>query len=289
MTVFAASATGKVGREVVKQLQKAGVPFKAGASDLERAGKTLGADVPLALVNYDQPETFAPPLEGVDRLFFLHPVTKPGMLPSLMAFVDKAVASGVKRVVFMAALGADLHPNDPINLLGQHIAKIGVEYTVLYPNWFMQNFNTDNLRQINEKNEIRLPSGNQPLSLIDVRDIAKVAVKLLTSDSPMKPAYTLTGSEALTYSAVAAKLSAAAGREIKHISPTVEEELDVLKKHNVPQEMYDFMEWLFRDIERGYTSQITTDVFEVTGEQPIPFDQYVRDYADVWKTRPEQA
>jgi uncharacterized protein YbjT (DUF2867 family) len=283
MIILVASATGKVGREVVKQLQRSGVPFKAASSDLERARESLGTDVPLALVQYDQPETFAPALEGVERLFFLHPVTKPGMLPTLTAFVDTAVAAGVKRIVFMAALGADLQPNDPINLLSQHIAKSGAEYAILYPNWFMQNFNTDNLRQINEKNEIRLPSGDQPLSLIDVRDIAKVAVKLLRSDSPMKPAYTLTGSEAFTYKEVAEKLSAISGREIRHVSPTVEEELDVFKKHNVPQEIYDFMEWLFRDIERGYTSQITNDVFEVTGEQPITFDQYVQDYVDAWK------
>jgi uncharacterized protein YbjT (DUF2867 family) len=281
--ILVCSATGKVGQEVVKCLQAAGVPFNATSSDLERARKTLDDDVKLTLLNYDQSETYAPALEGVTRLFILHPQDAPGRIVQLRAFIDVAKTAGVQQVVYMSALGANEQPNDPMHLLEQHIAASGLTYTFLRPNWFMQNFSTQELRRIKEKGTILSPTGDKKLTFIDTRHIGAAAAHILINGGHERKAYTLMGSEAYSYTEVAAMISEVAGRTITHESPEVEAELSRMRERDVPQEFIDFMAWLFADIHRGLTAQHSGDVQDILGRPPITFRQYLQDYAHVWR------
>lgn len=280
--ILIASATGKVASEIVQQLADKKIEFKAASSNPERAQKILG-DMPTILLNYDQHDSFAPALSGIKRLFLVHPQDKPGRLADLKKFIDAAVDAGVAYVVFMSALGANEQPNDPMHLLEQHIAASGLAHTILRPNWFMQNFNTSDLRSINEKNEIVMPTGDHKLTFIDTRDIAAVAVACLTEEGHAGKAYTLMGGEALSYREAAAMISSVVSRPITHVSPPASALLDRMKEHNVPQEFIDFMAWLYRDIERGLTAQFSPDVAQILGRPPRAFDDYVHEYADVWR------
>lgn len=283
LTILVMNSTGKVGQEVVRELQESGADYRAATQSLERAKALWDFPAPAVYFNYDEAATFTPVLEGVTRLFMLHPEDKPGRHKDIFRFIDTIVQAGVKEVVFMSALGADLRLADPLCQVERYIADSKLQYTILRPNWFMQNFNAQDLRRINEKNEIRLPSGDARIALIDTRDIAAVAAKLLVKGIDPAKAYTLTGGEALTYGEVAAKLSEAAGRTITHNSPTIESELERMRAGNADPDGVYFMEWLFEDIRRGYAATITSDVQELLGRPPYSFDQYVQDYAHVWQ------
>jgi uncharacterized protein YbjT (DUF2867 family) len=283
MTILVMNSTGKVGQEIVRELHRARADYRAATKSLERAAALWDFPAPAVYFSYDEPETFAPVLEGVTRLFLLHPEDQPGRHKQLFAFIDAAVNAGVEEIVFMSALGADLHPTDPLCQVEQHISGSKARHTILRPNWFMQNFNTQDLRRINTKNELLLPSGAAALALIDTRDIAAVAAKLLLDSVQHGKAYTLTGGEALTYADVTARLSATANRIITHLSPTPESEVQRLKDHDVHPEHVYFMEWLFEDIRRGYAAQIASDVQDILQRPPRAFDQYLRDYAHVWQ------
>jgi len=283
MKILVMSSTGKVGQEIIRELHKAKADYRAATKSLERANALWDFPAPIVYFNYDEPATFAPTLEGVTRLFLLHPEDRPGRHHTLFTFIDAVARAGVKEIVFMSALGADLRPTDPLCQLEQSVVRSGVPHTILRPNWFMQNFNTQDLQQINTQNELRLPSGEARLSLIDTRDIAAVAAKLLLKGGQSGKAYTLTGGEALSYGTVAARLSAIANRTITHISPTPANELQRMKDMNWDAELIYFMEWLFEDIQRGYTANVTSDVQELLQRPPRTFDQYLHDYAPVWQ------
>lgn len=280
--ILVCSATGKVGRELVKQLNAANVNFKAASSDLERARKTLGTDVNLVKIDYSDASTFAFALDGVDRLFILHPQDTPNRIVQLRAFVDAAKEAGVKQAVVMSALGADRRENDGMYQLEKYVAQVGIETTVLRPNWFMQNFSYQDIRSIKERNEIFLPSDNHKFSFIDTRDIAAVAAKILLEGGHAGKAYTLMGGEALSYPEVAAKISALLGREIRHNSPTVADELQRMRDANYPEEMREFMAWLFEDIHSGYTATFTNDVETVLGRAPRKISDFLQEHADLW-------
>lgn len=281
--ILVCSATGKVGRELVKQLKAANVKFKAASSDLERAEKTLGADVNLVKMNYSDASTFAAALDGVDRLFILHPQDAPNRIGQLRAFVDAAKEAGVKQAVVMSALGADRHENDDMYQLEKYVAQQGIETTVLRPNWFMQNFSHQDIRGIKEHDEISLPSDNHKFSFIDTRDVAAVAAKILLEGGHAGKAYTLMGAEAFSYPEVAAKLSELLGREIRHNSPSVADELQRMRDAKYPEEMCEFMAWLFEDIHSGYTARLTNDVENILGRAPRKFGDFLQEHADWWR------
>lgn len=283
MTILVMSSTGKVGQGVVRELHQAQANYRAATKSLERAKALWDFPVPSVYFNYDEPTTFAPVLAGVTRLFLLHPEDRAKRHLELFAFIDAAVQAGVKEIVFMSAMGADQRPTDPLCQLEQHVARSGAAYTILRPNWFMQNLNTLDLRRINKLNELRLPSGEARIALIDTRDIAAVAAKLLLEGVHPGKDYTLTGGEAFTYATVAAKLSAVANRTITHASPTIAEELQRLKAMNLDPEPLYLMEWLYADIQRGYVAQVTNDVQALLQRPHRTLDQYLRDYAHVWQ------
>src|SRR5689334_267007 len=135
MTILIMNATGKVGQEIVRECYIDRADYRAATQSLERAKATWNFPAPAVYFNYDEPATFAPILEGVTRLFLLHPEDIPGRQQQLFAFVDKAIEAGVKEIVFMSALGADLRPADPLCQMEQHVAQSGARYTLLRPNW----------------------------------------------------------------------------------------------------------------------------------------------------------
>lgn len=277
------SSTGKVGQEIIRELNAAKGNYRAATQSVERAKKTWDFPVPATYFSYDDPTSFTPVLHDVTRLFLLHPEDIPGRHQQLFAFIDAAIEAGVEEIVFMSALGVDLQPADPLYEVEQHIAQSGAQFTILRPNWFMQNFSTQDLRSINTRNEITLPSGDAHIALIDTRDIAAVAAKLLLDGVETGMEYTLTGSEAFTYGEIAARLSAVTGRTIVHDSPTPESEIQRMRASNAADEHVNFMAWLFEDIQRGYAATVTDDVQSILHRPPRTFDQFLQDYAHVWQ------
>ena len=55
-------------------------------------------------------------------------------------------------------------------------------YTFLHPNEFRQNFINFHSLSINNNNALYLPGGDALVSIVDVRNIAAVAVKALDQD-----------------------------------------------------------------------------------------------------------
>lgn len=60
----------------------------------------------------------------------------------------------------------------------------GLEWTVLRPGWFAQNFSEDFWLPTVRSGTLALPAGEGRVPLIDAEDIADVAVAALTGDRP---------------------------------------------------------------------------------------------------------
>jgi uncharacterized protein YbjT (DUF2867 family) len=98
------------------------------------------------------------------------------------------------------------------------VEESGIPFTLLRPNFFMQNFVNLHGPSIKSNNAFYASPGNAKVSYVDVRDIARVAVRLLTmgnnSNEHYDKAYNITGPEALSYQDAAEILSSEIGRKI---------------------------------------------------------------------------
>ena len=89
--ILVTGTAGKVGKEVVNQLVAKGLPVRAvdiKVEWVESAAKAEGwKDVECVLFNYDQPETFGPVLEGIERMFILPPLLSSRQHEQIIAFI----------------------------------------------------------------------------------------------------------------------------------------------------------------------------------------------------------
>ncbi len=281
--ILITGATGNVGSEVVRELQRKGVPFRVGAYDAPKAAVQMGAAAEIVPFDFLNPATFAKAFEGIERMFLVRPPALANVERDIAPAIHAAVRAGVKHIVFLSIQGVENNRVVPHYKIEQAILKAGIQYTFLRASFFMQNLSTTHASEIRDHNEIALPVGNARTSFIDARDIAAVAACALTEEGHANQCYTLTGSEALNYDEVAAKLSTSLGRAIRYTHPSVFGFIWRQLKAGQALPYTLVMTALYTITRLGNASTVTTDTEHVLGRMPIRFDQFALDYRRSWE------
>jgi uncharacterized protein YbjT (DUF2867 family) len=220
-------------------------------------------------------------LEGVDRVYLVcSPIPQLVELESNM--VDACRQNGIRHLVVNSALGADTYDKSFPKWhheLEEHLRASGIPATILRPETFMQNIPTFFASTINSQGAFYAAMGEAPVGFVDVRDIAAVAAKILTADGHAGKTYTLTGSELLNYSQVAAKLSQVLGRSVRYVAITQQQLRQSLRDMGMPPWQVDALADLQAYYADGPGGKVTSDVRDVLGREPVRMDQFLRDYA----------
>ena len=158
-------------------------------------------------------------------------------------------------------------------------------WTILRPNWFMQNFAEPGfyLEALRDAGELKLPTGGQRTSFVDTRDIAEVAAAALLEPGHEGRAYTLTGPRALTWAEAAGAIGAAAGHDIRYTDPPLEAYLAALSSKGSPKATVAYYGRIYGSIREGRTAVVSPDVERVTGRSPIDFARFVEEHKAIWR------
>ena len=92
----------------------------------------------------------------------------------------------------------------------------------------------------------------------------------------------VTGPEALSYHQAAEILSNATGKKIDYVNISEEETREALKETGMDEWLISTIMGLYTLFRKGYASQVSTAVEEVTGKKPITFAQFAKDYVDAF-------
>ena len=236
-------------------------------------------------LDYNQAETLQTALKGVDRVFLVGPPT--AQLTGLERKTMEVIAqSDVRQVVKLSAMGGReaIFPRQHAQS-EEYILASGVPYTFLRPNGFMQNMVNYNAPTINTQSAFCGSEGDGRVSHIDIRDVAAVAVKVLTGDGHVGKAYTLTGPEALTNNEIAQILSQELGREIRFVNLAPAQLKEALLSADVPEWSADALLDLQRLYREGKATTVTRDVEGILGRKPTSFAQFFRDYRSHFEVR----
>ncbi len=225
-------------------------------------------------------------LENVAKVFYICPLDE-SMAERATLVVERARAHGVKRLVRLSALGVDYPPKTTLGKVHGEVERIirgcGIEWTFLRPNAFMQNFITYWGESIRSQNAFFIPQGQGRVSIIDARDIADVAVATLIQDGHVGKTYELTGPEALSNHDVAKTLSAVLGREISYKDIPIEEARNALASQGMSEWMVKVILELFEMSAADEAAEVTDTVEQLTGNAPIRFEAFVRDFSHAFK------
>ena len=276
--ILITGASGNVGREVVKQALAVGLRIRAAFHSPAVAAKAP-AGLEGVIMDYAKPETIRSALHGVEKIFLVGPPVQD--LPTLEAnFVREVRSAGRQHIVKLSALGGreSMFPSGHRES-EENIEASGLPYTFLRPNGFMQNLVNDNAVTIGSQNAFYGCQGNGAVSVVDIRDIAAVAVIVLAATGHDGKSYALTGGEALTNLQVAEKISRVAGRKISYVDLSPDELKNGVLSTGATEWSADALVDLQRLYREGKASLVTDDVELLTRRKPITFDQFARDYA----------
>ncbi len=281
-TILVAGAAGTIGTQLVRELKAASAPFEVMTSrDVPHID-----GVPARRASYDNVASLTRAFSGVDTLFVLLPLV-PHKLQLARNVAEAARAAGVRHIVRSSGAGADANAGFSLpRLQGQIddiLAATGIATTFLRPAGFMQNYTTFYAGMVKD-GMVYGATADAPQSLVDARDIAAVAARVLLDPAPHAgKAYTLTSDEALTDSQRVDILSKVLGRPVGFTAVPLAAGEDSMRAMGMPAELVDWMGSLNAIISAGYASGTTGDVEALLGRQPIRFAQFARDYAASWK------
>jgi uncharacterized protein YbjT (DUF2867 family) len=285
-TILVTGATGNVGSQVVKQLAAHQVNVRAAVRFPSKAQLLKTDHVSLVEFDNDKVETIEKALQGVDKLFLLTPLV-PSMVEVSNNLVEAAKKAGVRHIVKSSGMGAESEPG--ITLTRWHraaekaIEASGIAFTFVRPNGFMQNYANFFGQSIKTQNTFYMPMGEGKVSHIDARDIAAVASIALTENGHEGKAYEVTGSEAISNTEIAAIISQIVGRKINYIDVPETAASDEMKQSGMPEAIVEATMELYGIYKAGYASEVTATVEQVTGNKPIKFEQFVKEYIDFFE------
>ncbi len=279
--ILITGATGTNGTELIKLLVAQGISARAMVRHPAKADAIKLPGIEIVSGDFDQPETLRAALQGIDKAFLLTPSFQ-NAAELQTNFVREAKKSGVKHIVKLSQLGADV--DAPTRFLQYHgiveaaIKNSGITYTFLRPNLFMQAM-LSSAPTIKAQNAIYAPIGEGRVSVIDVRDIAKVALAAFTQVGHENKAYNLTGPQALSHADMADTLSEVLGRTIHYIDIPPAAMRAILLSVHFPEWTADGLLGEYEQWSQNAGAEVTSDVEAVTGVAPRSFQQFAHDYA----------
>lgn len=251
-------ATGKTGSRVANILDQKGVPVRRGSR---------GADIPF---DWDKPDTWNAALDGVASAYvtYFPDIAMPGAVEKVEALAAAARSSGVERLVMLTGRG-EHHAQ-----LGEEAVRAsGVDFTIVRAAWFAQNFSEGYLRDPVLAGILPMPGGAVLEPIIDIDDIADVAVAALTETGHAGELYEVTGPRLMTFAQMADELGTAIGRDVRHIPISFEEFRASVAEVAGPS-IADIFETIARETLDGRNAHPADGVERALGRKPRDFSAF---------------
>ncbi len=224
-------------------------------------------------LDYDNAATYEAALQSADAVVLQAPPLDVGAYERLIPFIDAINGAGIKRVVFISAYGVDHNDAAPLRKIELKLINDGFNYTILRPNFFMENFTSGFAVGPLEHDGIVLSSaGEGAIAFVSIDDIAEVVTKVLDAAGHENQAYTLTGPEALSHGDVARIISSKLDKEVPHVALSGAELKQGAMANGLPESCADYLIMLYDLAEQGLMSAETADVEQLLGRKPLSFN-----------------
>ncbi len=213
-------ATGRIGRHVVDELQRAGAPVRALTRRPERAAFPAGVEVVAG--DFTAPESLEPALDGVGAVFLVW-TAPPATAPNVVERIAKHSPELPRRVLYLSAPFRTPHPffqrPNPMRDLHAEVERLlaasGLDTAVIRPGMFASNALHWWAPQIRNRDVVRWPYAGAETAPIDARDVGAVAARILIDARHARGDYVLTGPESLSQAAQVRLIGKAVGRPLR--------------------------------------------------------------------------
>jgi NAD(P)H dehydrogenase (quinone) len=239
--------------------------------------------VEVAIGSYDDKTSLVNAFKDVDKLYFVSgsDVTKRGQQHENV--VNAAVEAKVGHIVYTSFQRKNETSTSPIyfvastHLLTENLLKSsGLKYTILKHGIYTEMIPIFIGDRIFETGVIFQPAGEGKTAFILRNDLADAGVEVLTGQGHENRSYELTGPEAVSYTQIAAKISAITGKNVSYVSPTPEVFAAELTKAGVPSEYIGLFAGFSVANKEGEFANVTTDLEKLIGRKGGSVEAYLQ-------------
>ncbi|WP_437817564.1 SDR family oxidoreductase [Sorangium sp. So ce1078] len=283
--ILVTGAGGTVGTALLEELRSSGQKPRVAHRSSDKAARARAAGHDVVVLDLARPETLRPALDGVEAVFLLG-AGGLGQVEGEIQVVKEARAAGAKRLVKLSVWRAAEEAFSFAKIhrpIERAVEAAGLAWTLLRPNGFMQNFVNYMAGSIKAQGAIFQPAGDAKISHIDVRDVARVAARALTTSGHEGRAYELSGPSALSYGEAADTLSRVLGKEVRYVAVSDDAAKAGMVSAGMPEFYADYVIDLHRYYRSGAGSAVTSAVKDVTGREPTGFEQFALDHAGAFR------
>ena len=243
MKIAITGATGQLGHYVIQALltKTDAQNIVALVRDLNKAQHLKAQGVELRHFDYDQTETLAPALEGIDKLLLISANEIGRRTPQHQVVIQAAQQSKVPYIAYTSLLNAD---TSALGLSQEHretealIKESGLAYTFLRNNWYTENY-LAGLSHAIESGTLYGAANDGKISSASRIDYAEAAATVLVSDTHENRIYELAGSTAFTLQDFANTISEVSGQAVQYKNLTSEQYHQALVQAGLPTGLVD--------------------------------------------------
>ncbi|MFJ6661230.1 NmrA family transcriptional regulator [Streptomyces sp. NPDC091377] len=270
-TTLVLGGTGRVGRRVTKRLIERRVKVRVGS----RTGEPP--------FDWETPATWAGAFTGVQSAYLMYypEVEWPGAGDAIATVAQLAVDAGVRRLVLLSARNQDeaLRCEDAVK-------NLPVEWTIVAPASFNQNFDEGVFLEPLRQGVLALPAGDNSDPFVDADDIADVAVAALTEDGHVGERYELTGPRLWTFAEGVQEIAKATGRDLRYEPITRKQFAEAIVDDGAPRDFAEPLATLISEFFDGRNSSLADGVERALHRKPRDFADWVAEIAPtgVWNT-----
>jgi uncharacterized protein YbjT (DUF2867 family) len=202
-------------------------------------------------------------------------------------FASLAADAGVSHLVKVSSMEAapDATATLPKNHYDteQHIASLGVNWTFLRPNYYMQNM-LMYAGAIARTSSFALPLGTAKTAMIDARDVGEVAAVVLAGEGHTGQAYRLTGPALMDFHEVAARMGSRIGAVRSATwQQSPEAFREVLGQFIQSAWQLDAVCELFAEIAAGSLEEQNSTTADLLGRPALDVESFTRQFAGAFQ------
>lgn len=186
--ILLAGATGYLGRHILKELESWGIPTTALARDPDKIKNYAWKKLSIKQAEVTNPETLAGLMAGISTVISTVGITRQrdGLtymdvdFQANMNLLAEASRAGVKKFVYVSAIGGDTHRDLQIFKAKERFVEVlkdsGMKYTIIRPNGFFSDM-SEVLFMAKRGRVFLFGDGESKLNPIHGADLAEVVVQ----------------------------------------------------------------------------------------------------------------
>lgn len=283
--ILVTGATGNLGKQTVQFLAAKTNPSnivalvrdESKATDLKKLG------VEIRIGNYDDTESLKVAFSGVDKLFFVSASDIEKRLPQHKNVLEAAKESNINHIVYTSFIRKNESESSPIAAVAEahvftedFLLKSGIDYTILQNTLYMDFAPFFMGDKVLEHKMVYLPSGDGKVAFLLRSEMAEIAANILTSEGHENKIYKISSEAAYSYEDIANMISEITGKDIKFVSPPVDEFVKTMQKAGVPEEMIGMSVGFAQAIENGEFETVNPEISKLLGRKPVTMKDFLK-------------